>query len=116
MPVRDLLQENDQRFLALAQGFSADDWARPSLCERWTNHELLAHLVVGLSAPLGSVMRAMVRHRGSFDAANVELARALAAVRRPAELLDDFERRSHEPRGLGRYFPPRLHLGDHVTH
>ena len=116
MSVRDLLRENDVRFRALAHGFSADDWLCPSLCERWTNHEVLAHLVVGLSASLHSVVGAMVGHRGSFDSANAEMARTLAAVRSPAELLDDYERLSHQPRGMGRYFPSRLFLGDHVTH
>ncbi len=116
MSVRDLLRDNDERFLGSARGFSADDWARPSLCERWTNHQVLAHLVVGLSAPLRSVTGAMVRHRGSFDGANAEMATMLAEVRSPAELLDDFEQLSRQPRGMGRYFPSRLFLGDHVTH
>ncbi len=116
MSVHDLLRDNDERFRALAHGFSADDWSRPSLCERWTNHEVLAHLVVGLSASLRSVIGEMLRHRGSFDSANAVMARTLAAVRSPAELLDDYERLSHQPRGMGRYFPSRLFLGDHVTH
>ena len=116
MSVHDLLRENDERFRALAHGFGADDWARPSLCECWTNHEVLAHLVVGLSASLRSVIGEMLRHRGSFDSANAAMARTLAAVRAPAELLDDYERLSHQPRGMGRYFPSRLFLGDHVTH
>ena len=116
MSVHDLLRENDERFRVLAHGFGADDWARPSLCECWTNHEVLAHLVVGLSASLRSVIAEMLRHRGSFDSANATMARTLAAVRAPAELLDDYERLSHQPRGMGRYFPSRLFLGDHVTH
>lgn len=116
MSVRELLRDNDERFCAIARGFNGDEWSRPSLCERWTNHEALAHLAVGLSAPLRSVTGAMLRHRGSFDSANAEMATALAAVRSPAELLDDFERLSREPQGLGRYFPSRLLLGDHVTH
>ena len=116
MSMRDLLRENDERFRALAHGFGADDWSHPSLCERWTNHEVLAHLVVGLSASLRSVIGEMLRHRGSFDGANAAMARTLAAVRAPAELLDDYERLSHQPRGMGRYFPSRLFLGDHVTH
>ena len=44
------------------------------------------------------------------------LARSLAAIRDPGELLDEFERLTRRPRGLGRYFPPRLLLGDHITH
>ena len=58
----------------------------------------------------------MVRSHGSFDRANAEMARTLAAARAPAELLDDYERLTRSPRGLGRYFPQRLLLGDHVTH
>ena len=116
MSVSELLRLNDERFRALALGLSPDEWSRASLCERWTNHEVLAHLVVGLSAPLSTVVGTMIRHRGSFDSANAEMAATLAAMRSPAELLDDFEQLSREPQGLGRYFPSRLFLGDHVTH
>lgn len=116
MSVRDLLGDNDERFAASARGFSADDWAHPSLCERWTNHQVLAHLVVGLSASPSSMAGVMVRHRGSFDNANVDVANALAALQSPTDLLDDFARLSREPQGLGRYFPSRLLLGDHITH
>ena len=105
MSVHDLLRENDERFRALAHGFGADDWARPSLCGRWTNHEVLAHLVVGLSASLRSVIAEMLRHRGSFDSANAAMARTLAAVRAPAELLDDYQRLSAGHGGWAATFP-----------
>jgi uncharacterized protein (TIGR03083 family) len=113
---RDRLRANDARFHALATGFSAQEWSRPSLCDDWSNHDVLAHLVVGLSAGPVAVTAEMLRHSGSFDRANAAMARKLAASRGPAELLDDFERLAGRPRGLGRYFPPRLLLGDHVTH
>lgn len=116
MSVRELRRANDARLLTVVSALSADDWSRPSLCDRWSNHEVLAHLVVGLSASLRDMLGAMVCHRGSFDEANAEMARRLAAQRPPADLLDDFARLSRSPRGLGRCFPPRLLLGDHVTH
>ena len=47
MSTRDLLRANDARFCALAGEFSDDEWSQPSLCEAWTNHDVLAHLVVG---------------------------------------------------------------------
>jgi len=112
----DLLRANDARFHALAAGFSADNWSQPSLCDAWTNHDVLAHLVVGYSAGALAVTAEMLRHRGSFDRANAAMARAVAASRAPADLLDDFERLTQRPRGLGRYFPRRLLLGDHITH
>jgi uncharacterized protein (TIGR03083 family) len=112
---RDLLRANDARFQALAGGFSAEEWSQPSLCDGWSNHDVLAHLVVGYGAGPGVVASEMLRHSGSFDRANAALARSLAATRSPGELLDDFGR-TGRPRGLGRYFPPRLLFGDHITH
>ena len=58
----------------------------------------------------------ILRHGGSFDRANTAMACSLAADRSPAELLDEFGRLVYRPRGLGRIFPPRLLLGDHITH
>ncbi|WP_067471748.1 maleylpyruvate isomerase family mycothiol-dependent enzyme [Nocardia amamiensis] len=116
MSVRERLRSNDERFRALAAGFSADEWAQPSLCDAWTNHGVLAHLVIGYRAGAGVAATELLRHRGSLDRANAAMARALAADRSPADLLDDFERLLYRPRGLGRVFPPRLLLGDHITH
>jgi uncharacterized protein (TIGR03083 family) len=113
---RDLLRANDARFYALAGEFSDDEWSAPSLCDGWSNHDVLAHLVIGCSAGAAAVTTGMLRHGGSFDRANAALARSLAATRGPAELLDDFALLSVRPRGLGRYFPRRLLLGDHITH
>ena len=116
MSTRDLLRANDERFHALAVGFTASEWSAPSLCAEWSNHDVLAHLVIGCSAGAAEVTAKILCHSGSFDRANAAMARSLAASRTPAELLDDFQRVTREPRGLGRYFPRRLLLGDHVTH
>jgi uncharacterized protein (TIGR03083 family) len=113
---RDRLRANDTRFLALANTFGADEWLQPSLCDDWSNHDVLAHLVVGYSTGAAAVTAEMVRHGGSFDRANAAMARTRAASRTPAELLDDFGMLTQRPRGLGRYFPPRLLIGDHITH
>jgi uncharacterized protein (TIGR03083 family) len=113
---RDLLRANDERFHALAAGFTAEEWSAPSLCDGWSNHDVLAHLVTGCSAGAAAVTAEILGHGGSFDRANAALARSLAATRGPAELLDDFARLMPQPRGLGRAFPRRLLLGDHITH
>jgi uncharacterized protein (TIGR03083 family) len=116
MSTRELLRANDLRFLAVASTLSPEEWNAPSLCEAWSNHDVLAHLVIGYRAGLGVLTAEMVRHRGSFDQANADLACALAATRCPADLLDDLARLIDQPRGMGRYFPRILLLGDHVTH
>jgi uncharacterized protein (TIGR03083 family) len=113
---RDRLRVNDARLLALAAGFTAREWSQPSLCEEWSNHEVLAHLVVGYSTGAAAVTAEMVRHGGSFDRANGAMARMQAVSRAPGDLLDDFDMLTRRPRGLGRYFPPRLLIGDHITH
>jgi len=113
---RDRLRANDARFHELARTFSADEWSQPSLCDDWSNHDVLAHLVVGYCTGAASVTAEMVRHGGSFDRANAAMARTRAASRTPTDLLDDFDMLIRRPRGLGRYFPPRLLIGDHITH
>lgn len=116
MSVHEMLRRNDDRFLGVMAGFTAPQWAAPSLCECWTIHQLLAHLVIGYSAGPGEFITEIVRRRGSFDDTNTALACTLATTRQPGDLLDDMERRRVRPRGLGRVFPKRLLLGDHVTH
>jgi uncharacterized protein (TIGR03083 family) len=112
----ELLRHNDVRFLGVTADFTAAEWAAPSLCEDWTNHQLLAHLVIGYSAAPGAFVTEILHRRGSFDTANTALACRLADTRAPGELLDDMDRLRTRPRGLGRVFPKRLLLGDHVTH
>jgi uncharacterized protein (TIGR03083 family) len=116
MSPRDLRRASDQRFVTVAATLTDEEWAAPSLCADWTNHEVLAHLVLGCSISPLAIAAAMMVHRGDFDAANVRLARDLAARRSPAVLLADFAERSRTPRGIGRLFPPRLLAGDHVIH
>ena len=78
---------------------------------------MLAHLVVGLSASLRSMAGAMVRHRGVFDSANADMAKAPWPRRdHPADLLDDFAAAEPGTAGTGPLLPARLFLGDHVTH
>lgn len=116
MSHRDMLHRNDMRFLSAASGLRPGDWSAPSLCDEWTNHDVLAHLVVGYGGGLGPMVAEMYRRGGSFDGANTALARALATARTPPELLDDLARLIDQPKGTGRLLPRRMMLGDHVTH
>jgi uncharacterized protein (TIGR03083 family) len=110
------LARNDERFLTTVRDLADSDWARPSLCAQWTNHEVLAHLVHGARAPVGEFAARLYATRGGFHAANTALARELAARRSPTQLLDDLKRLRGNWRGLGRLLPERLMLGDHVMH
>jgi uncharacterized protein (TIGR03083 family) len=113
---RDRLRANDLRFLAVARGLSDQNWSRRSLCSAWSNHDVLAHLVVGYRVSPGTVGIEMVRQHGSFDRANAGLAQSMAAQRTPTELIDEFAALIERPRGMSRVVPRRLLLGDHVIH
>ncbi|WP_243858096.1 maleylpyruvate isomerase family mycothiol-dependent enzyme [Mycobacterium sp. DL440] len=115
MSANKVLRDNGTRFDRVAATLSPDEWAAPSLCAEWTNHEVLAHLVIGLSSGIGVFGRQILRRRG-FDPANTAMAAMLAARHAPDELLHDFRRYTVHPAGTGRYFPRRLLTGDHVTH
>lgn len=111
-----MLVRNNERFLALAQELGEEDWATPSLCTGWTNHQVLAHLVVGCGAAIHEVAQEMISARGRFDDANAAMARTAADARTPAQLLRELEALVVRPRGIGAAFPKNLLLGDHVIH
>lgn len=113
---RNMLRSNDIRFLEFARSLTDQEWSRPSLCAEWTNHEVLAHLVVGYRASVTALVVGMARHGGSFDRANVALAVDVARQHHPTELVAEFATLIDHPRGIGRAFPRRLLLGDHVIH
>jgi hypothetical protein len=71
---RELLYDNDIRFLATAREWSATNWAQPSLCAQWTNHDVLAHLAMGYRASTVRMAVEVARHGGSFDRVNAALA------------------------------------------
>jgi hypothetical protein len=77
---------------------------------------VLAHIVHGYRASPVAMAAEIARHGWSFDRANCALARNLAVHHTPAELIDELAALIDAPRGIGRVFPPRLLLGDHVVH
>jgi uncharacterized protein (TIGR03083 family) len=116
MSATELLAIHDRLFVAYARGLTAAAWQQPSLCEKWNTHQVLAHLVVGYSMPPLKLAAAMVAHRGNFNRANAAVADRLASRQTPDELIGTFERLIGRPEGIGKAFPSRLLLGDHVLH
>ncbi len=115
MSAADVLRAHDLRFLDTVADLTATDWARPSLCSEWSNHEVLAHLVIGRSASVRDIATGMIRAR-SFDRENTRTAKTLAADQAPEELLNEYRRFIIQPSGVGKVFPRGLLLGDHAVH
>ncbi|MGH3722638.1 MAG: maleylpyruvate isomerase family mycothiol-dependent enzyme [Mycobacterium sp.] len=111
----DILRANDLRFLDIVEDLTDEDWSAPSLCTEWSNHDVLAHLVVGRSASVRSITAGMIRHR-SFDRENTHGARTLSTDHTPSELMANYRRLIDQPTGVGKVFPHSLLLGDHVVH
>ena len=90
-PTREIAaQTADQRraTLTLLESLDQADWERPSLCDGWRIHDLVAHLTLPYTSRQTRVLKELVKHRGSFDRAADTMARADAAAHTPAELLD----------------------------
>ncbi|MFF3567899.1 maleylpyruvate isomerase family mycothiol-dependent enzyme [Nocardia jiangxiensis] len=64
-------------------------WARQSLCGRWTVEEVLAHLTAGASTGRSRWLISVIRARFDFDEHNARLVAAHRGAT-PAETLDRF--------------------------
>lgn len=95
-------------------GLPADRQRTPSLCARWTVHDVLAHLTMPMEVSLPAFAVAMVVAGGNYDRANERLTRRLA--RRPfAENVDVLRRGADvrfTPPGAG----PEAPLTDALVH
>ncbi len=85
-----------------------DAWDRPSLCDGWTVHHVLAYLVTPFLVSLPAMALAVVRSRG-VDGAMDRQARRLAR-RPPHELLDVLEQHAATP-----FRPPGMPLEAPLT-
>ena len=89
------------------------DWARPSLCPGWSVHDVLAHLSQELT--LRAMVIGGIRARGNFDRMNADMARSLAAVHEPSELIGQLRRTASSMR-LAPFSKPEDALLDVLVH
>ena len=89
--VRPLIVEARRSLLETFEGLDGDQWDVPSLCEGWRVRDVLAHLALAARPvpPPGRYLRAIARARGSFNAANRELA-VIDGGGAPGDLVETF--------------------------
>ena len=70
-------------------GVSEDEWAKPSLCAGWSNHDVLAHLVSGAKSTPPTFLVDLVRSGFSFNRF-AALGVRRQGVRSNADLVKEF--------------------------
>lgn len=99
----DYWTEIKQERLLLAdqlETITTEAWNTPSLCRDWTVREVVAHLIVPHKTSIIGFVREMVKVGGSFDKANLKMARR-EAQRSNSELVEDLRKFAD-----GRFTPP----------
>lgn len=110
----DTIAEERLAFADLLDTLTPEQWATPSLCEAWTVHGVVAHLVSAQDSGAGAKLVAFARGWGSPRRATEVLARQYAD-RSPADLvawLREHADARFSPPGMG----PRAPLTDVMVH
>jgi len=106
---------DERRGLAdLISGLTGEERATQSLCSEWSVQDVAAHLIVPLEVSTPKFMLAMLACRGSFDRANVRLAREQA--QRPYDEIIQLLRRKAETRFTPPGAGPEAPLTDLLVH
>ena len=108
------IADERRRLAEQLSGLTPEQQAAPSLCDRWTVHDVAAHLIMPMEVRLPRFALALLAARGDFDRANVRLTDRVA--RRPfGEVVDVLRRKADvrfTPPGAG----PESPLTDVLVH
>ena len=110
-----LIAAERRRLADELDGLATAAWEQPSLCGRWTNHEVIAHLNVPFEIGTPTFLLALAKARGNFDVANHRLAADLARRLDPAACVAGLRARAKDrftPPGYG----PEAPLTDVIVH
>jgi len=97
------------------EALSDEQWATPSACAGWTVEDVAAHLIVPFEVSLPRFGLAMMKNRGDFDRAMIELTARVRARNSRADLVAKLRANAESqwtPPGGGAESP----LGEVVVH
>ena len=99
-------------------GLPDADWDRDSLCDGWRVRDVISHMCIGHTEPLGSILLEVAKHRFDIDAASAVASAAYADAHTPTELADTFSgiAANRTRRGISRLIPYKAGFTDHLVH
>ncbi len=113
--VFSLIAAERRRLADALEPLTPEEWATPSLCDKWTCHQVAAHLNVPFRVGLLPFAVAMLKARGNFDVANDRIARDTATKLDPAACIEGLRANAGHrftPPGFG----PEAPLTDVLAH
>ena len=99
-------------------GLPEADWDRDSLCAGWRVRDVIGHMCVGHTEPLGSILVQVAKHRFDIDAGSAVASVEFADAHTPSELAEIFSGISaaHTRKGISRLIPAKAGFTDHLVH
>jgi len=119
MPDYDQLRLDELAAISeLLAGLTDSQWDQPSLCEGWRVRDVISHMCVGYTTPMGTMVAKLARYRFNVPLASKEESIAYGSAHTPAEILAVFDRihRDKVRNGIARMIKPRESLVDHIVH
>ena len=114
MELIDQVTAQQRALLSIFEGLSAEQFAHASLCSRWDNHHILAHLVANASTTKFDRTAMLIRTRGDRSVASRRLADQFAAMPSAALITNYRQRIEDQHRSPERLLPALL--ADTVIH
>jgi uncharacterized protein (TIGR03083 family) len=97
---------------------SEEQWDTPSLCEGWRVRDVIAHMTLGYTTGLPTMVGKLAKYRFKVPAASKSESIALASSHSSAELLATFDTvfTNKMRKGITHFIKPTEALLDHVVH
>ena len=115
----DALRWNElEDFSRFLHELTDDQWDHPSLCEGWRVRDVVSHITLGYTTPMGSMLMKVARYRFSVPKASKEESIAFGSAHTPAQLLQEFDSiwQGRIRRGISKVIKTTDGLVDHIVH
>jgi uncharacterized protein (TIGR03083 family) len=97
---------------------SPEDWDRDTYCSGWRVRDVVGHIVVGYTTPMGSMLVQLAKYRGNVDHLSADASAEYGGEHTTDELLAELRRvrRDDIRKGIAKVIPASEGLVDHVIH